>query len=374
MSFDHRLRDGLRQAVDGHDLHEDIALQHVKATQPIEWADMTVGALDDLTAPRLPHARTQRIVGAVAACALLAGAVALPVALRNRPRDRAPRPAGQSVTTGYRSTVTVRIGPAPSQPSTVTVSTTPRPVSVRPGNPVQLALASGTRNIALRQSDVRSNDSGIDFQATADKSGDVLSLTVIAPTGIETTTLARNWAIAFVDVRRVDARRQILRDRHNRALRITQLHTELLRVDTQLVKLAPATYKNLLRYDFPGPVAGRRTAPPPSSTSSAPEQGSVKLLNLAFERIQILSEISRIGAEGTGSISFGALLAVPGVLAAQLVSQTPAVKITAPNRDSNAPNTLIAIGVLLAGVVLATSAFLLGRRSRHLGLRRGGSR
>src|SRR6202521_146262 len=114
MSCDSRLRDALRDAVDGHYLREDVALQEVNAAQPTEWADFTVVALeDDLGSRRSQHARAQRIVGAVAAVgALLAGAVALPVARRDRPGPPAPRPAGQPVTTGYRSTVTVRIGPA----------------------------------------------------------------------------------------------------------------------------------------------------------------------------------------------------------------------------------------------------------------------
>jgi hypothetical protein len=356
MNFDSRLRDGLRQAVDGHDLREDAALHEVKATQPTESADFAVGSLEDLVSQRSQHARTQRIVGAVAACALVAGAVALPVALRNRTRGPAPSTAGQSVTTGYRTTVTVRVGLAQSQSSTPTT----QPLGIRLGNPVRLALASATRNTALRETHLGSNDPGIGFQATTDASGDVLTLTVIAPTRGEATTLARNWAHTFVDIRRTDASRQILDDQRNVALRVTELRAELQRVDTQLVKLAPTTYKDLLRFDGGFNNFGGRSAPP-----QVPERGSPHLLNLAFERIQILASLTQ-SSRRAAELRFASLSSISEVLA-QLVSQTPAVRIRPPHRDSNTPTTVMAIGLLLTGLVLATSAFRLSRgRSRGL--------
>jgi hypothetical protein len=353
MSCDSRLRDGLRQAVAGHDLREEIALEHVKATHPTGWGDFTVGTVEDLAAPRSQHARVHRIVGAVAACALLAGAVALPLALRNRAGGPAPRPASQPVTTGYRSTVTVRVGPPPSQRSTPTT----RPLGITLADPVHLALASGTRNTALRESHLPSNDPGIDFHATSNAAGDLLSLTVITPTANETTTLARNWALTFVDARKADARRQIIEERHNLTLRVTALRSELLRIDTQLVKLEPGTYKDVLQYDFPGPLPGRRTTPPPP----VPEQGSVKTLDLAFERIQLLSSLtqssSRPGDQSLASPT-------PWVFGS-VVSQTPAVEVKPPHRHSHTSTLLIAVGLLLAGLGLAASALWLRRRSRR---------
>jgi len=362
MSFDSRLRDGLRQAVDGHDLREDAALQEVKAAHPTEWADFTVGGLEDLVSQRSQHARAHRIVGTVAVCALLAGAVALPVALRNRPRPPAPRPAGQSVTTGYRTTVTVRVGPAPSHPATPTT----QPLGITLAAPVQLALASATRNTALRESHVGSSDPGIGFEATTDAAGDLLSLSVLAPTGGEATTLARNWAYTFIDLRRADARRHILDDQHNVKVQAKELRAELQRVDTQLVKLAPTTYKNLLQYDRAGIDRGLPRPPWP-----VPEQGaSVKLLNLTFERLQILASLTQSGKRAA-ELHFESLSPVSEVFA-QLISQTPALQIKPPHRDSNTPTTVIAVGLLLAGLALATSAFLLSRRSR--GISPSGSR
>jgi hypothetical protein len=359
MSFDSRVRDELRQAVDGHDLREEAALRQVKSTRPTEWAGFTVVALeDDLAARHSPPRRVQRILGAVAACALLAGAVALPVALRNRSRSPAPHAAGQPVTTGYRSTVTVRIGPPPAQPSTATASTTTQAVSVKLGNPARLALTPGLRAIALRRSHLPSNDPGIDFQAKTNATGDVLSLTVIAPTGRESTTLSRNWATAFGTARRADARDQLLRDRHNVQTRVTQLRSELRRVDTQLVMLAPGTYKDVLQYDAADVHPKGSTPPPP-----VPERATPHVLNLAFERIQILASLAQ-SARSTAAQRFEGFS--PLVVFAQIVEQTRAVRIQPPHRHSNMSTALIAIGLLLAGAVLATSAFLVGRRSRTL--------
>jgi hypothetical protein len=356
MNFDSRLRDELHEAVDGHDLREEIALQHVKSMQPTEWSDFAVVALEDPTSPHRPHARAQRLVGVLAACALLAGAVALPVALRNRPP--AARAAAAPVTTGYRSTATVRIGPAPSHPSPSSGSTpaspTTAPLGVKLTDPVLVALRPEVRDQAIAQSHLRSDDPGIDFQATTDTAGDLLSLIATAPTGSEATTLARNWAAAFVAARIAEATVRIRAAAHNLNSQLTKLHGELQRVDRQLVKLLPATYKNLLHFDSGNNGLGHATPPPP-----VPEQGSVKALNLAFERIQLLASISQLGDRVARSAG-----TVPAVYAS-VVSQTPAALIDPPHRDSNTSTTVIAIGLLLGGLVLAAGAFLLGRRSRR---------
>jgi hypothetical protein len=356
MTSDSRIHDVLRHLVDGHDLREELALQQVKAAQSTDWADFTVVALeDDLVARRPRHGRAQRIVVAVAVCALVAGAVALPIALRNRPRPSPPATAGQPVTTGYRSTVKVRIGPPPAQPSTATASTTTQPAGVTIGNPVRMALASGIRQIALHRSHLGPNEPGVDFRATTNATGDVLSLTAIAPTGSESTTLARNWATAFGTARRADARNQLLRQRHTVELHVTQLHEQLQHVDKQLETLAPATYKDLSQYDAAGTHSARATPPPP-----VPENGTPQVLNLAFERIQILSNLAQYGKSATVG-RFEGFPLTP--VAAQVLSQTAAVQIKSPHR-SNTSTTWMAIGLLVAGLILATSAVLLRRRTR----------
>ena len=360
MSFDSRLRDELRQAADAHDPREDLALQHVKATQPTEWAALSVVALQDLDSPRSAYVRAQRIVGALAACALLSGAIALPVALRNRSRDTAPAAAPKPVTTGFRSTVTLRIAPSPP-PSTPTT----QPMGITLADPVRLALAPGTRTATLQRSHLRSDDPGVEFDATTDATGDLLSLTVITPTRVETTTLARNWATMFVNARIADAKRQIREQQHQLMLRVTELHRELRQVDEQLVKLLPVVYKGVLRFDAPnGNLPGRGPDGPPP----VPEQGSPRALNLAFERIQILAKLSE---SGKNAASLRITAVEPNVYAT-IVSQTPPVFIHPPHRNTS--TVLLAIGLLLGGALLAGSAFMLGRRSRGLGVRTGGSR
>ena len=358
MTSDSRIHEVLRHVVDGHDLREELALQEVKAAQPTDWADFTVVALEDDVAARRPrHGHALRIIVAVAACTLVAGAVVLPITLRNRPRPSGPPAAGQPVTTGYRSTVKVRVGLPPAPPTTATGSTTTQPVGVKLGNSVQLALASGTRQVALHRSHLGPDEPGIDFRATTDATGDVLSLTAIAPTGSESTTLARNWATAFATARRADARSQLLRSRHNLELRVAQFHNELERVDTQLETLAPATYKDLSQYDPGGIHSAARPKPP----FTVPEHATPQVLNLAFERVQILRSLRQI----TPSASLGHFEGfITPLVIAQIISQSPAVRIKPPHRDSNTSTTLIAIGLLLAGLILATSAVLFRRRSR----------
>ena len=148
---------------------------------------------------------------------------------------------------------------------------------------------------------------------------------------------------------------------HTQNLQVTKLHGELQRVDKQLAMLAPGAYKNLVPYDTGRIHLGSPLAPPP-----VPERGSTKVLNLAFERIQILATLTQVGNR---LASTRIAQATPEVFA-QVISQTPAVLIKPPHHDSNTSSTWIAIGLLFGGVVLAGSAFLLGRHSRGLSLPR----
>jgi hypothetical protein len=95
MTFDDRLRDELQRAVESHPLDAEAALRGVKGTHaapasPVP-ADAVVVALEDVDAPRRTHLRTQRIVGVAAALALIAGGVAVPLALRGQSHDTARR-------------------------------------------------------------------------------------------------------------------------------------------------------------------------------------------------------------------------------------------------------------------------------------------
>ena len=111
MSVDERLRTTLRDAAGGHALDEEQALRAVRARVP----QPTTGTdpVDVEERPR-PPARGPRVLAGLAACALLAGAVALPFALRSTRHDAATGAAasggcGHAVATGYRSTAVVRL-------------------------------------------------------------------------------------------------------------------------------------------------------------------------------------------------------------------------------------------------------------------------
>jgi hypothetical protein len=96
MSFDDHLRDELRKATESHPLDADDALHAVKSTQPAgatasSTSEPAVVALEDVDLPRRHHVRARRLVGVAAALALVAGAVAVPYALRSHPHDTARR-------------------------------------------------------------------------------------------------------------------------------------------------------------------------------------------------------------------------------------------------------------------------------------------
>src|SRR3954471_5561330 len=119
MGVDERLRSAVRDAAGGHALDEERALQAVRARVPrpttMPMSTGSVDPVDVVERPRRP-ARGSRLVALLAACGILAGAVALPFALRS-PRTRAPTPppaasgrCGHDVTRGYRSPAVVRMG------------------------------------------------------------------------------------------------------------------------------------------------------------------------------------------------------------------------------------------------------------------------
>ena len=75
MTFDDHLRDELRHVTQSQPIDADTALDAVK-TAPL-------AVLEDAALPRPRHARTRRLIGVAATIALVAGAIALPFALRN---------------------------------------------------------------------------------------------------------------------------------------------------------------------------------------------------------------------------------------------------------------------------------------------------
>src|SRR4051812_7976331 len=92
MTFDDRLRDELRRATASQPLDTDAALDAVRgaATAPVA-AEPPVVALEDVAVPRPRRVRTQRLVGVAAAIAIVIGAIAIPLALRDDSHDAAQR-------------------------------------------------------------------------------------------------------------------------------------------------------------------------------------------------------------------------------------------------------------------------------------------
>jgi hypothetical protein len=79
MSFDEHLRDELRRVTRSQTLDTDAALDVVKGTP--------LARLEDEARPRARRVHTQRLIGVAAAIAIVVGAIALPLALRNDGND-----------------------------------------------------------------------------------------------------------------------------------------------------------------------------------------------------------------------------------------------------------------------------------------------
>ncbi len=351
MSLDSRIRDELRAVTSSHDLDEDAALRAVK--DRAARANVNVVPLEDGNEPRRPLARSQRLVGALAAAALIAGAIAVPFALRDRSRETAtPSEAAGGSGTRYRSTVVIRVDEAP----TVEPTPTTKPSRIELTDAGRLAMTSAIRKGALSRSDLDADDPRVSFGASIAGGSDELSLTVTAPTGPQATALARDWATVLTKARIAEAKTQIRAQQHALAVQVRALHEQLRSVDHQLATLLPDEYGDVERFDSPSPrFPGREQGGPPP----VPENGTPKALNLAFERIQILEKLDVLSNQAaTLRIS----VVKPDVYAT-VVSQSRAVRIESD--ESNTSTGLIAGGLLLAGVVLAGTALLLGRRSRR---------
>jgi Mrp family chromosome partitioning ATPase len=142
-------------------------------------------------------------------------------------------------------------------------------------------------------------------------------------------------------------------------LKVRKLHDELQRVDAKLVKLMPIVYHGILRFDAPnGNLAGRTGGsgknggggPPP-----VPEQGTVFGLNLAYERIALLTALSS-SATKASQYRIGEVAQTNVV--ADLMAQTPAQRVS-----KSRATTLPALGGLLGGLILALAAALLVDRA-----------
>ncbi len=311
---------------------------------------LTVVALEPQGPLRAAHSRTRRILGSLAASALLASAVALPIALRSHSHDAPPAGAAHASGPRYTSTAVVRV--APKADAAVVSST--RPPGIMLAKALDLARAPKTRNSALAKSHRRAGDPTIGFSATRNPAGDLVSLTVTAPDGALAALVSRNWATALIEARDADAKERIQTNYRDITTTVEQLHNDLRRVDARLKALLPAVYGNIDLYDAPNGNVNPRKAPPP-----VPPRGSVKALNLAFERIRILSRLNDAGNRVPRGV------AATSLVFTHFVSQTPPRLIKPPHHGTTTSTVLIAIGTVVAALTLLGAAFMLGRRSRR---------
>jgi hypothetical protein len=183
--------------------------------------------------------------------------------------------------------------------STAVVSVVPTHTSdVALADPLKLALQPSVRALALKESRVDPHGAPVDFTASANAQHSRFTLAVSAPTGALATSVARSWAETFATVGRANLRKRVLMLTRGFNQQLTTLNRELATVDLDLARLDPANYRNLVQYDEPNGLAStgsQASIPPPSphginyGLPPVPEHGTVHELNLAFERIQLLS-------------------------------------------------------------------------------------
>lgn len=259
----------------------------------------------------------------------------------------------------YVSTVTIRVAPAPpptdknakKTPSTTTPLVVPSPAAT-------LASRPATERAALAASHLPpGEEKTISLRARPNATADLLSLVVSAPTRVEATTVAKNWADQFILARKEDATRAVIRKRTSLNKQEKTVHDELVAVDQKLGKLLPGQYGNAVKFDQQfGSTAGGQSggskaqngpAPPPIPEGSGQ---SVYLLNLAYERLNLIQQLTDT-AQKAAAVNVTA--ATPNQFA-QLLGQTPAARLT--NAESTKKPALIA---LLAGLLAALAAAVL---------------
>jgi len=259
----------------------------------------------------------------------------------------------------YRSVATVRVADRPEKEDLSSAAarraastSTTLPDEIALGGPEKFALRNGIRTTALHASRLR-RTTRIGFQARLSEDNSVLSLTVTAPSKVQSETIAKNWAKAFRKARVRAGQRKIVEAQERLIKKVRRLHDELQRVDNKLVKLMPIVYHGILRFDAPnGNLPGREGSdgPPP-----VPEQGTVYGLNLAYERIALLEALSD-SATKSSQYRIGQV-AQNNVIAA-LMARSAGERVS-----KSEATTLPALGGLLGGLILALAAALLVDRA-----------
>ena len=248
----------------------------------------------------------------------------------------------------YRSVAAVAVGPANF--------TAANGATVKLGDPVRTALAAGTRRATLLAAHLAPDDPHVDFRAER-TAPNAISLTATAPTSEASALVTREWVSVFATTRKADARRQLIAARQSLTREVATVHEQLLSIDAKLAKLDPKIYGSVRMYDAPN--GNVRPGPQPGGPPPVPEHGTVKELNLVFERIQLKSRLEKLGQVAAAQ-RFGAL--APNVIAAPIGQKAP-VRV-----DATPAATVPALAVWIVGlvVIFAAACFMYRRRARLL--------
>jgi hypothetical protein len=332
MTLDERLRAELRGSVEPWPLREDDALDAVRSRHR----------------RGLVRRRVTRQAVAAAVVVSLFASVAVVISWRNAPDN-----AGvAAISDGYRSAATIRLAPAPSAGST---STTIGP-AFKPQELLALALAATTQRAALLGAQL-SPATNVEFRAALNSVQDLLTITVTAETQYVSEAVTHAWAAAFTEALRAERIRRMQAADRTLNRKVRALHDQLRQIDSELILINPA-YKPYTTRDigWHGHPNLSDMNPPPHH---APEQGSTRELNLANERIQLLSRLADLGAEAartqislSGPDTFGA------------VTQKPVVRVHLSSRKHKSP-VLFGWAISLF-VVLGGALFVYRRRGRSL--------
>ncbi len=253
----------------------------------------------------------------------------------------------------YQSSVSIRIAQKPpkveDKSNSSRQTTTTLPNIVLAGQQA-FALRPGTRAEALKLSGLPANSPQVGFTTSLKPEGDVLALSVRAPTRVDSTKVARNWADAYVAARREAAAQQLQRDKIALSNRRTDLDLQLKYVNAILKNVMPMVYRDILRNNAPfgrGPdgTNGGELLTEPWVSADSPV--AVSVLNLAYQRSALLERIDEISKR---IAELNLAKETPEVFA-EIMSQTPALRVT------EAPWTAIPAGAgLLTGLLLAIAA------------------
>jgi hypothetical protein len=292
MTLDERVREGLRRSAAGGGLADDDLIDRVVMSHHRGRV----------------RARVLRQAAAVAVVITLFCGVAVFLSWRATP-DR------------YRSVATVGFAPPDADPGRYSL--------VLP-DPRGIALAPSTLGAVLLASQLPADDTHVDFRATT-AGANKLALAATAPTRHESTVVTRQWFTRVAYLRRQQARNRLLAQRRQVHLEFAAWRAQLASIDAQLVKVDPIRYQGILQYDAATGslrhISGTnvqhspRTYVPPALRPGGPPvplEGSVRELNLEFERSQLLAKAEK-AAQATADQRFIGLAPVQFV---QLIRQS----------------------------------------------------